>query len=93
MRDRAVMRAVMSSKGQVVIPAALRKRYQLQEGTTIVFQEDKGRLVLEPCDWDGILALRGSVDFDLEGSLIEERALEAQREAEREQEYQRDEEL
>lgn len=87
MKNVTVMKAVMSSKGQVVIPAALRKRFNLKEGTTIVFQEDKGRLVLERCNWDAILALAGSLDFDLEGSLIEERALEAKREEERAQEY------
>ncbi len=85
--------SVMSSKGQVVIPAALRKRFKMKEGTTIVFQEDKGRLVLEPSNWDALLALRGSLNFDLEGILIEERALEAEREAERDAQYARDEEL
>ncbi len=33
---------VMSSKGQVVIPAALRKRFKMKEGTTIVFRAEKG---------------------------------------------------
>jgi AbrB family looped-hinge helix DNA binding protein len=82
--------AVMSSKGQVVIPAALRKRFKMKEGTTIVFQEDKGRIVLEPKNWEGLLALKGSFDYDLEGSLIEERALETKREEERAEEYERD---
>ena len=36
----------MSSKGQIVIPANLRKRYGLTEGTTVELQEDRGRLVL-----------------------------------------------
>lgn len=40
--------SIISSKGQIVIPANLRKRYGLNEGTTVVFQEDRGRLVLEP---------------------------------------------
>ncbi len=82
--------AVMSSKGQVVIPAALRKRFKMNEGTTIVFQEDKGRIVLEAKNFKGLLALEGSFDYDLEGSLIEERALEAKSEEERAEEYERD---
>jgi AbrB family looped-hinge helix DNA binding protein len=49
------MRAVISSKGQIVIPANLRKRLQLQEGTTVVFQEERGRLVLEPNNYEGDL--------------------------------------
>ena len=51
--------AVISSKGQIVIPANLRKRYRLQEGTTVVFQEERGRLVLEPNTYQAIYALQG----------------------------------
>jgi AbrB family looped-hinge helix DNA binding protein len=54
------MRAVISSKGQIVIPANLRKRLQLQEGTTVVFQEERGRLVLEPNNYEAIYELRKS---------------------------------
>jgi bifunctional DNA-binding transcriptional regulator/antitoxin component of YhaV-PrlF toxin-antitoxin module len=64
-----------------VIPANLRKRYGLKEGTTIVFQEDRGRLVLEPGNYAGIYALQGSLaDFPLEGDLAEERRAEQKRE-------------
>jgi AbrB family looped-hinge helix DNA binding protein len=66
--------AVISSKGQVVIPANLRKRYRLKEGTTVVFQEERGRLVLEPMSFKAIYALEGSLrDFPLEEELEEER--------------------
>ncbi len=76
--------AVISSKGQIVIPATLRKRYRLMEGTTIVFQEDRGRLVLEPNDYSAIYALQGTLkDFPLEQALEAERAMERQREDER----------
>jgi AbrB family looped-hinge helix DNA binding protein len=50
-----------------VIPANLRKRYGLKEGTTVVFQEDRGRLVLEPSNHAG---------FPLEEDLAEERQAE-----------------
>jgi AbrB family looped-hinge helix DNA binding protein len=76
--------AVISSKGQVVIPANLRKRYHLKEGTTIVFQEERGRLVLEPNNYEAIYALQGSLrEFPLEASLEEERRAERKRENER----------
>ena len=76
--------AVISSKGQVVIPANLRKRYQLKEGTTVVFQEERGRLVLEPSNYDAIYALQGSLrQFPLEASLERERRAERKRENER----------
>jgi AbrB family looped-hinge helix DNA binding protein len=76
--------AVISSKGQIVIPANLRKRYHLREGTTIVFQEERGRLVLEPNNFEAIYALQGSLrEFPIEASLEEERRAERKREDER----------
>jgi AbrB family looped-hinge helix DNA binding protein len=76
--------AVISSKGQIVIPANLRKRYRLREGTTIVFQEERGRLVLEPNNFEAIYALQGSLRaFPIEASLEEERRAERKREDER----------
>jgi AbrB family looped-hinge helix DNA binding protein len=76
--------AVISSKGQIVIPANLRKRYRLREGTTIVFQEERGRLVLEPNNFEAIYALQGSLrEFPIEASLEEERRDERKREDER----------
>jgi AbrB family looped-hinge helix DNA binding protein len=75
---------VISSKGQIVIPANLRKRYSLKEGTTIVFQEESGRLILEPSNYGAIYALQGSLrEFPLEASLEEERQAERKRENER----------
>jgi AbrB family looped-hinge helix DNA binding protein len=76
--------AVISSKGQIVIPANLRKRYRLREGTTVVFQEERGRLVLEPNNFEAIYALQGSLrEFPIEASLEEERRAERKREDER----------
>jgi AbrB family looped-hinge helix DNA binding protein len=76
--------AVISSKGQIVIPANLRKRYRLSEGTTVVFQEERGRLVLEPNNFEAIYALQGSLrEFPIEASLEEERRAERKREDER----------
>jgi AbrB family looped-hinge helix DNA binding protein len=74
--------AVISSKGQIVIPANLRKRYCLNQGTTVIFQEERGRLVLEPGNYDAIFALQGSLrEFPLEASLDEERKAARKREA------------
>jgi AbrB family looped-hinge helix DNA binding protein len=49
--------AVISSKGQIVIPAKLRKRHGMKEGSIVVFQEDHGRLMLAPSNYDAILRL------------------------------------
>ena len=77
--------AVISSKGQIVIPSALRKRYRLNEGTTVVFQEESGRLVLEARNYDAIFALEGSLShLPLEEELEKMRAEEREREDNRE---------
>jgi AbrB family looped-hinge helix DNA binding protein len=39
---------VISSKGQVVIPAELREQLGLDKGTRAIWTEEKGRLVLTP---------------------------------------------
>ncbi|MGZ4730620.1 MAG: AbrB/MazE/SpoVT family DNA-binding domain-containing protein [Terriglobales bacterium] len=41
-------RTVVSSKGQVVIPAELRERLSLEKGTPATWSEENGRLVLTP---------------------------------------------
>ena len=41
-------RTVVSSKGQVVIPAELRERLKLEKGTPATWSEEGGRLVLTP---------------------------------------------
>lgn len=41
-------RTTVSSKGQVVIPAELRDKFELAKGTPAVWSEEKGRLVLTP---------------------------------------------
>lgn len=76
--------AVISFKGQVVIPSNLRKRYGLKEGTTVVFQEERGGLTLTPSNYDAVLALGGSL-----GGLPLEEDLERERRAERARENRR----
>ena len=44
----ATYRTVVSSKGQVVIPAELRERLSLEKGTPAAWSEENGRLVLTP---------------------------------------------
>jgi len=76
--------SIISSKGQIVIPANLRKRYGLKEGTTVLFHEDRGRLVLEPSNHAAIYALQGSLaGFPLEQDLAKERQAAQKREDKR----------
>ncbi|PYX47006.1 MAG: AbrB family transcriptional regulator [Acidobacteria bacterium] len=78
-------RTVISSKGQVVIPAELREQFGLEKGTRATWSEEKGRLVLTPITAQRIREIRGFLKpapgepsaFD---ALFEERERERQRE-------------
>ena len=54
----------MTSKGQITIPVAVRKRLRLRAGSKVDFVENKaGELVLKPRTGD-IRELRGIVKYD-----------------------------
>jgi AbrB family looped-hinge helix DNA binding protein len=53
--------SVVTTKGQLVIPARLRRRFGIKKGTTICFLEEGGRIVVQPVTRQFIRALRGSL--------------------------------
>jgi len=53
--------SVVTAKGQVVIPAKLRRRFGIKHGTAVSFIEDNGRLIIQPITQDFIRSLRGSL--------------------------------
>jgi AbrB family looped-hinge helix DNA binding protein len=55
----ATYRTVISSKGQVVIPAELREQFGLEKGTPATWTEEKGRLVLTPITARRLREIRG----------------------------------
>jgi AbrB family looped-hinge helix DNA binding protein len=57
----SVYTSVVTSKGQLVIPAVLRKRYGIKQGTVISFIEHDGSLVLQPITSEFVRTLRGSL--------------------------------
>lgn len=57
----AAYTSVVTSKGQLVIPAALRKRYGIVRGTMISFIEKDSALILQPITPRFVRKLRGSV--------------------------------
>lgn len=67
--------SVVSSKGQLVIPAELRKKYGLKKGVRVVFEEDgSGRLALRASSFEEVYALQGiGRDLPLEEALDEDR--------------------
>ncbi|HUI43918.1 MAG TPA: AbrB/MazE/SpoVT family DNA-binding domain-containing protein [Terriglobia bacterium] len=53
--------SVVTTKGQLVIPARLRKRFGIKKGTVMTFSEDSGRIVMQPVTREFIHGLRGSL--------------------------------
>jgi AbrB family looped-hinge helix DNA binding protein len=53
--------SVVTSKGQLVVPARLRRRFGIKRGTLVAFLEDDGRVVLQPVTREFIRGLRGSL--------------------------------
>jgi AbrB family looped-hinge helix DNA binding protein len=75
--------ATVSSKGQVVIPAALRKKFRIKGGTQVAVGERDGQITLTPNPYDALLALRGclsDVGEDVETWWMEEKRKERERE-------------
>jgi AbrB family looped-hinge helix DNA binding protein len=74
--------STVTSKGQLVIPAAIRRRLKIKAGTRVQFIEDNGRLILQPLTPEFIDRVTGSLAG--EPSLLE--GLERFRREERERE-------
>lgn len=53
---------IVTTKGQVVIPARLRRRFGIKKGTVVAFVEENGRLIIQPITQDFIRDLRGSLE-------------------------------
>ena len=78
-------RTVISSKGQVVIPAELRQQFRLEKGTPATWSEEKGRLVLTPITARRLREIRGFLkpapgEPSVFEALFEERERERRRE-------------
>lgn len=77
--------AYMTSKGQVVIPVRLRRKYGLKEGTRLNFVEEEGRFVVQPVTKEYISSFRGIFKSkpgqkSAVQELLEDRAAERARE-------------
>ncbi len=51
--------AYVTSKGQLVVPSGLRRRYSIKPGTRINFIEEDGRIIFQPVTRDFIRTFRG----------------------------------
>jgi AbrB family looped-hinge helix DNA binding protein len=54
-------KGIVTTKGQLVIPARLRRRLGIRKGTIVSFQEEAGRLIVQPVTPDFIDRLKGSL--------------------------------
>ncbi len=72
----------VTEKGQVVIPAEIRRKYNIKKGTRVVVTETEGRAILvKPIPDDPIEASKGALKgkISLANALIEDRREEAAR--------------
>jgi AbrB family looped-hinge helix DNA binding protein len=53
--------SVVTTKGQLVIPARLRRRFGIRRGTLVSFLEDDGRIIVQPITREFIESLQGSL--------------------------------
>ncbi len=55
----AIEYATVKAKGQVVIPADIRRKFRIDEGTRVAFLEEQGRLFIQPVTDEFIDAMNG----------------------------------
>jgi AbrB family looped-hinge helix DNA binding protein len=64
----------ISSKGQLVIPADIRKKYRLKTGTRVAVDDLDGEIRIRLDPYPALLALRGKfAQYPLEEDLLDER--------------------
>jgi AbrB family looped-hinge helix DNA binding protein len=53
--------STVTTKGQLVIPAKLRRKFGIRKGTRVAMIEEDSRIILQPLTRDYIRRLRGSL--------------------------------
>ncbi len=76
------MWVTVSAKGQVVIPASIRKKLNIRKGSTLVVSVEEGKIVFEPAE--AILRKDRGL-LDTKGKVLKYLLDERKREAEREE--------
>jgi len=51
--------ATVKTKGQVVIPVDIRRKFNIDEGTRVAFLEEEGRLFIQPVTDEFIDTMKG----------------------------------
>jgi len=73
--------AYVTSKGQLVVPARLRRKYGIKPGTKICFVERDGEIVFQPVTREYIRSICGMLKSDTSATeeLLRERAKDNER--------------
>jgi AbrB family looped-hinge helix DNA binding protein len=79
--------AYVTSKGQLAIPAKLRRKYNIKRGTRVNFVEVDGKIVMQPVTREFIDSIRGMFKLrpgekSVTQELVEEHAEEVRRDEE-----------
>ncbi len=74
--------AYITSKGQLVIPAKLRRRYGMKPGTKVCFVERENEIVFQPVTKEYIRSVCGMLksDTSVTQELLKERGKDKERE-------------
>ncbi|OGX18439.1 MAG: hypothetical protein A3K83_03295 [Omnitrophica WOR_2 bacterium RBG_13_44_8b] len=74
--------AIVTTKGQIVIPSKIRRRLQIKKGTKLSVEEKDGELILRPLVSQYFNKLAGILDTKgkLSKALLNERGKERERE-------------
>jgi AbrB family looped-hinge helix DNA binding protein len=76
-----MMLTTVTTRGQTVVPAEIRRRYGIEEGSRLEWVDDGRSIRVIPVPADPVKALRGSAKGEgLYDRLMEERARERARE-------------
>jgi AbrB family looped-hinge helix DNA binding protein len=54
--------STVTSKGQLVVPATIRRKYGIKRGTKIAFIEENGKIYLQPLNRDYLQKVSGSLE-------------------------------
>ena len=72
--------SIVTVKGQLVVPAKIRRKFKIGKGTRVAFIEQNGKLILQPLDKSYFESLSGILGT--KGKLL--RSLMAEKKRERE---------
>jgi len=70
--------SIVTVKGQIVIPAKIRKKFGIKKGTKIAFIEQNNKLIIQPLDKSYFESLAGMLgtEGDMLKSLMEDKKQE-----------------